>query len=79
MGIDVRAVVDGASALRFDPVWGGGGPARWTRAGPPIAFARYRSALRTSLSEERRVYFQLMRQGVSNAEACRIVGINRRT
>ncbi|RDI11071.1 hypothetical protein DEU38_1443, partial [Rhodococcus sp. AG1013] len=34
---------------------------------------------RRPLSEERRVYFQLMRQGVSNAEACRIVGINRRT
>ncbi|WP_432147158.1 IS30 family transposase [Streptomyces sp. bgisy084] len=34
---------------------------------------------RRSLTEERRVYLQLMRQGVSNAEACRIVGINLRT
>ncbi|MET8130361.1 IS30 family transposase [Streptomyces sp. NPDC005065] len=34
---------------------------------------------RRSLTEERRVYLQLMHQGVSNAEACRIVGINRRT
>lgn len=34
---------------------------------------------RRSLTEERRVYLQLMQQGMSNAEACRIVGINRRT
>ncbi len=34
---------------------------------------------RRPLTEERRVYLQLMQQGVSNAEACRIVGINRRT
>ncbi|MGW7294808.1 IS30 family transposase [Streptomyces xiamenensis] len=32
-----------------------------------------------SLTEERRVYFQLMEQGVSHREACRIVGINLRT
>jgi transposase, IS30 family len=34
---------------------------------------------RRSLTEERRVYLRLMQQGMSNAEACRIVGINRRT
>lgn len=34
---------------------------------------------RRPLSEERRLYLQLMQQGVSNAEACRIVGINART
>jgi len=34
---------------------------------------------RRPLTEERRVYLQLMQQGVSSAEACRIVGINRRT
>ncbi|WP_455908282.1 helix-turn-helix domain-containing protein, partial [Streptomyces hygroscopicus] len=28
---------------------------------------------------EREAYFRLMQQGVSNTEACRIVGINRRT
>lgn len=34
---------------------------------------------RRSLIEERRVYLLLMQQGVSSAEACRIVGINSRT
>ncbi|MGW9075053.1 IS30 family transposase [Streptomyces yangpuensis] len=34
---------------------------------------------RRSLTEERRVYLQLMQQGVSSREACRIVGINLRT
>ncbi|MET8326134.1 IS30 family transposase [Streptomyces sp. NPDC005181] len=31
------------------------------------------------LTREREAYFLLMRQGVSNSEACRILGINRRT
>ncbi|WP_254885586.1 IS30 family transposase [Streptomyces sp. NA02950] len=31
------------------------------------------------LTREREAYFRLMQQGVSNTEACRIVGINRRT
>ncbi|GHB20338.1 IS30 family transposase [Streptomyces chryseus] len=34
---------------------------------------------RRPLSEERRLYLQLMQQGVSNREACRIVGINEKT
>lgn len=34
---------------------------------------------RRSLTEERRVYLQLMQQGVSSREACRVVGINLRT
>ncbi|MET9470109.1 helix-turn-helix domain-containing protein, partial [Streptomyces sp. NPDC006544] len=33
---------------------------------------------RRSLTEERRAYLQLMQQGVSSREACRIVGINLR-
>lgn len=31
------------------------------------------------LAREREEYFRLMEQGVSSREACRIVGINRRT
>jgi IS30 family transposase len=31
------------------------------------------------LAGERAAYFELMRQGMSNTEACRVVGINRRT
>ena len=31
------------------------------------------------LTREREVYLQLMSQGYGNAEACRIVGVNRRT
>ncbi|WP_330287939.1 IS30 family transposase [Streptomyces sp. NBC_00576] len=34
---------------------------------------------RRPLSEERRLYLQLMQQGYSNTEACRIVGINEKT
>src|SRR5262249_46291150 len=34
---------------------------------------------RKKLVRERETYFRLMQQGVSNTEACRIVGINRRT
>ena len=34
---------------------------------------------RKKLTREREAYFQLMQQGVSNKEACRIVGINLRT
>ncbi|ADI03682.1 putative transposase [Streptomyces bingchenggensis BCW-1] len=34
---------------------------------------------RRALTEERRVYLQLMQQGVSHREACRIVGLNYRT
>ncbi|WP_422524796.1 IS30 family transposase [Streptomyces sp. 5.8] len=34
---------------------------------------------RRALSEERRLYLQLMQRGVSNKEACRIVGINEKT
>ncbi|MHC3412759.1 hypothetical protein ACLQ2K_29970, partial [Streptomyces sp. DT17] len=34
---------------------------------------------RRSLTEDRRAYLQLMQQGVSSREACRIVGINLRT
>ncbi|MDI9889542.1 IS30 family transposase, partial [Streptomyces sp. HNM0645] len=34
---------------------------------------------RRPLSEERRLYLQLMQHGVSNAEACRVVGINPKT
>ncbi|MBT2469417.1 IS30 family transposase [Streptomyces sp. ISL-66] len=34
---------------------------------------------RKKLMREREAYFRLMQQGVSNTEACRIVGINRRT
>ncbi|WP_329152866.1 helix-turn-helix domain-containing protein [Streptomyces anulatus] len=34
---------------------------------------------RKKLIRERAAYFRLMQQGVSNTEACRIVGVNRRT
>ncbi|SEG94670.1 Transposase and inactivated derivatives, IS30 family, partial [Thermomonospora echinospora] len=34
---------------------------------------------RKKLTAERAAYFQLMQQGYGNAEACRIVGVNRRT
>ncbi|MGW6145771.1 hypothetical protein ACWFR4_48560, partial [Streptomyces sp. NPDC055140] len=34
---------------------------------------------RKRLTAERAAYFQLMREGYNNTEACRIVGINRRT
>ncbi|MEV6150574.1 helix-turn-helix domain-containing protein [Nonomuraea sp. NPDC052129] len=34
---------------------------------------------RKTLHAERRTYLDLVAQGVSTAEACRIVGINRRT
>ncbi|WP_405803418.1 IS30 family transposase [Streptomyces sp. NBC_00210] len=34
---------------------------------------------RKKLTRERAAYFRLVQQGVSNTEACRIVGINRRT
>ncbi|MFJ3891529.1 helix-turn-helix domain-containing protein [Streptomyces rubrogriseus] len=34
---------------------------------------------RKKLTRERAAYFQLMQQGYSNREACRIVGIDRRT
>ncbi|MFE5158404.1 helix-turn-helix domain-containing protein, partial [Streptomyces sp. NPDC056697] len=34
---------------------------------------------RKKLDREREEYFRLMDQGVSSREACRIVGINRRT
>jgi transposase, IS30 family len=34
---------------------------------------------RKKLEREREAYFLLMAQGVSSREACRIVGINRRT
>ncbi|MFJ2018161.1 hypothetical protein ACIOFZ_13250 [Streptomyces nodosus] len=34
---------------------------------------------RKKLSAERAAYFQLMQQGVSNEDACRIVGVNSKT
>jgi hypothetical protein len=34
---------------------------------------------RKKLTRERAAYFQLMQQGYSSSEACRIVGIDRRT
>ncbi|MEU3019957.1 helix-turn-helix domain-containing protein, partial [Nocardiopsis sp. NPDC007018] len=34
---------------------------------------------RTKLSAERAAYLQLMKQGYSNAEACRTIGIDERT
>src|SRR5215210_4662968 len=34
---------------------------------------------RKKLSAERAAYFQLMQQGVSNEDACRIVGVNPKT
>ena len=34
---------------------------------------------RKKLGAERTAYLELMRQGVGNAEACRVVGVNQRT
>ncbi|MEU3290087.1 helix-turn-helix domain-containing protein [Streptomyces longwoodensis] len=40
---------------------------------------RRKAVGRRALVRERAAYFRLMDQGFNNAEACRIVGINRRT
>lgn len=40
---------------------------------------RFRAGPGRPLTEQRQVFARLIAQGVSNSEACRIVGINRRT